>query len=73
MDGCAPAWGRDVAAMGKRLGEEWFFSEAFDIFRHISTIFRVLCLVVLGNFVYLHTVKGVDANSPPELINSKEI
>lgn len=42
----------------KRLREESFFSGAFVVFRHISAIFRVFCLVVFGFFVYLHTVKG---------------
>lgn len=39
----------------KRLGEDMFFSGAFVVFRHISAIFRVFCLVILGNFVNLPT------------------
>lgn len=47
-----------MASTAKCLGEEWFFSEAFVVFRRISDIFRVFCLVVFGFFVYLHTVRG---------------
>ena len=54
-----------VASKGKRPGGEWFFSEAFVVFRRISAIFRAFCLVVFGNFVYLHTVKGVATISSP--------
>ena len=57
----------------KRLREDRFFSGAFVVFRHISEIFRLICLVVMRNFVYLQTVKGVDANSHPELISPKKI
>ena len=57
----------------KRLGKELIFSEAFGVFRHISAIFRVFCLVIFGNFVYLHTVKGVDDISHPIQINANEL
>lgn len=73
MDGCAPARGRvpDINSQTPRRRLVLFWGVCR--FYHISAIFRVFCLVILGNFVYLHTVKGVDANSHPELINSKEI
>lgn len=29
---------------------KWFFSETFDVFCHISAIFRAFCLVVKRNF-----------------------
>ena len=57
----------------KRLREESLFSGAFVVFRHISVIFRVFCLEVLGNFVYLQSVKGVDFISHPKLIKPKEV
>lgn len=66
-------WGWYVAAMGKRLGEDKFFSGAFDVFRHISDIFLAFCLVVMRNFVYLQAVKGVDFISHPKLIKPKEV
>ncbi len=58
-------WDRYVVSIVKRLGEDYFFSGAFVFFQHISAIFRAFCLVVFGNFVYLHTVKGVDTISHP--------
>lgn len=45
-----------MISIAKRLGEEWFFFEAFGISRYISVIFRVFCLEVKGFFVYLQTV-----------------
>lgn len=39
----------------KRLGEDWFFSGAFVVFRFISVFFRAICLEVKRNFVYLQT------------------
>lgn len=45
-----------MTATAKRLGEDRFFFGAFDVFRHISTIFRAFCLVVMENFVYLQAV-----------------
>lgn len=47
-----------MAVMGKRLGEDWFFSGAFDVFYYISAIFLAFCLVIKINFVYLQAVKG---------------
>lgn len=38
---------RYLAATAKRLGEEWFFSGAFVVFRNISVIFRAFCLEVM--------------------------
>ena len=58
-----------MASTAKRLGEDKFFSEAFGVFRHISAIFRVFCLVVKKNFVYLHTVKGVATICSPYYVN----
>ncbi len=49
-----------VTAIVKRLGEDRFFSGAFVVFRHISAIFCVFCLVVLGNFVYLPRSGDID-------------
>lgn len=39
----------------KRLGEDMLFSGAFDVFRYISDIFCVFCLVVKRFFVYLQS------------------
>ena len=50
-----PARGQYVAATGKRFGEDRFFSGAFVVFRCISVIFRVFCLMVKRNIVYLQT------------------
>lgn len=50
---------RFVISIAKRPGKERFFSGAFAVFRRISDIFRVICLVIKRIFVYLHTVKGV--------------
>lgn len=47
--------------VAKRLGEERPFSGAFGVFYHFSVIFRAFCLVTKRNFVYLHSVKGVEA------------
>lgn len=57
----------------KRLGEDMFFSGAFVVFRHISAIFCVFCLVIFGNFVYLHTVKGVATICPPYYLNVNKL
>lgn len=46
---------RYVTSIAKRLGEDRLFSGALGVFYHISVIFRAVCLVVLGNFVYLPT------------------
>jgi hypothetical protein len=62
-----------VTSTFKRLREESLFSGAFVVFRHISDIFRLICLVVMRNFVYLQTVKGVDFLSHPKLIKPKEV
>jgi hypothetical protein len=64
---------RFVISIAKRLGEEWFFFEAFAVFRRISDIFRVFCLVVFGFFVYLQTVKGKSITSYPEHLNPKKL
>lgn len=48
-----------VTATAKRLGEDKFFSGAFDVFRNISAIFFVFCLVEKIYFVYLQPEKGV--------------
>ena len=50
---------RYVTSAVKRLGEDWSFSEAFVVFVAFLLFFHVFCLVLLINFVYLHTVKGV--------------
>lgn len=42
-------------------------------FYHISAIFRVFCLVVKRNFVYLHTVKGVATICSPCYINVNKL
>ncbi len=57
----------------KRLREESFFSGAFVVFRHISDFFRIICLVVMRNFVYLQTVKGSATICPPYYINVNEL
>lgn len=62
-----------MASTAKRLGEEWFFSEAFVVFRHISVIFRVFCLEVIRFFVYLQTVKGVATICSPEFLNVNKL
>ena len=56
--------------MGKRPGEDWFFSGAFCCFLWFSAIFRLICLEVLRFFVYLQVVRGVIARS--ELITTNE-
>ena len=62
-----------MAATAKRLGKVILFSGAFGVFCYISAIFRVFCLVILRNFVYLHTVEGGDTISHPEYINIKKL
>ena len=62
-----------VAATGKRLGEDRFFSGAFVVFRCISEILCAFCLVVLRFFVYLQTTKGVATICPPEYINVNKL
>ena len=47
-----------MTSTDKRLGEDRFFSGAFDVFYHFSVIFRAFCLVIRRKFVYLHAVKG---------------
>lgn len=49
---------RCLAAKAKRLGEEWFFSGAFVVFRYISVIFRAFCLEVLRLFPIFAIDKG---------------
>ena len=58
-DELEPARGRYEAAMGKRPGEDRFFSGAFVVFCHISAIFCAFCLVIKRIFVYLRTEKEV--------------
>ena len=43
----------DVASTDKRLGEDRLFSGAFGVFRSISAIFCLFCLVVMEFFVNL--------------------
>ena len=62
-----------MTSVAKRHGEDRFFSGAFVVFYHISAIFRAFCLVIRGFLVYLHTVKGVDANSHPNPIIQKKV
>ena len=62
-----------MASTAKRLGEDKFFSGAFDVFRHISAIFRVFCLVVLGFFVYLQAEKGAAPICAPEYNELKKL
>ena len=38
---------RYMTSTVKRLGEEWFFSGAFVVFRNISVIFRTFCFEVM--------------------------
>lgn len=61
-----------MTSMGKRPGEERFFSGAFAVFCYIFAIFRAFCLVVKRIFVYLHTVKGDDTISYPVPINAND-
>lgn len=67
-----------MAAIDKRLGEEWFFSEAFGVFYYISAIFCLFCLVVKINFVYLQAEVSTDFlikinMSTNESINRKDV
>lgn len=62
-----------VTAIVKRLGEERFFSGAFGVFRHISAIFCVFCLVVKINFVYLQSEWGAAIICIPELLNVNKL
>jgi hypothetical protein len=64
---------RFLTSTTKRLGEECFFSGAFVVFYHISAIFRAFCLVILGNFVNLHTVKGVATICYPDYLNVNKL
>lgn len=49
------ARGRFLTSTAKRLGEVQSFSRAFVVFRYISVIFRVFCLMVKRKFVYLQS------------------
>ncbi len=53
----------------KRLGGDRFFSEAFVVFHCITNIFRVFCLEVWRNFVYLQTV-GLESMNKAKLLQS---
>lgn len=59
--------------MGKRPGEDWFFSGAFCCFLWFSAIFRLICLEVLRNFVYLQAVKGVATICSPLYLNVNKL
>ena len=50
--------GEYVAWTTKRLGEDQLFSGSFVVLRHISAIFRQICLEGNRFFVYLQTTKG---------------
>lgn len=64
---------RFLTGIAKRLGEDRFFSGAFVVYCHIFIFFRVFCLVVKRNFVYLQAVKGVATISFPEYLNVNKI
>lgn len=42
-------------------------------FRYIFVVFRVICLVIKRNFVYLRTERDVDIWNHPEYINVNKL
>lgn len=56
-----------MASTAKRLGEDKFFSGAFVVFRNIFVVFRMFCLAVKRNLVFLQAEKALLPTAAPSI------
>ncbi len=60
-----------MTSTAKRLGEDKFFSGAFDVFCHISAIFRAFCLVIKSFLLNLQPEKALHLFVTLSIMNLK--